>query len=121
MSRLFLASVYSMQSTKHEGRWLAGLDNEMKVNFLAMLAHELTIVGRNSYQPQTEELDNPRQLRRINEVQHRVLACLVQTLDNTCELSFQESIAAFVLKQSDPELRKFMQFAWQHTKKRFEA
>ncbi len=68
-----------LQSVKQEGHWLAELPHEGKLLFLAALAHEITVVARNSYRPQTEELDKPSQLRSINEIQHRILACLVQS------------------------------------------
>lgn len=110
-----------MQDVKQEGRWLAELPYEGKVLFLAALAHELTVVARNTYRPQTEELDKPSQLRSVNEIQHRILACLVQSLRGVCERSFQESIASYVLQQSDPELADVMEFAWRHTKDRLES
>ena len=107
-----------MQSVEQEGRWLASLPNEKKVLFLSALGHQLTIVGRNSYRAQTEELEKPAQLRKVNEVQHRVLACLSQLLVGTCEQSFQESIAQFVLQQTDGELKELMQWSWQLSKER---
>ncbi|XHS77840.1 hypothetical protein ACFJGW_19300 [Burkholderiaceae bacterium UC74_6] len=110
-----------MHSIELEGRWLADPPHESKLRFLAVLAREHTIVGRNSYRPQTEELDKPGQLRNVNEVQHRVVACLAQLLNGSCAQSFQESIAGQVLVQSDPELSPLMQFAWWHTKERVAA
>jgi len=52
------------------------LETRSKTLFLATLMHELTIAGRNSYRVQSEELDKPSQLRKVNEIQHRVAACL---------------------------------------------
>ena len=110
-----------MQSAEQEGRWLASLANERKVRFLASLGHELTVVGRNSYRAQTEDLEKPAQLRKVNELQHRVLACLVQLLAGRCEQSFQESIASLVLQQTDIELKVLMEWAWARTKERVAA
>lgn len=107
-----------MHSAEQEGKWLAGLPGERKPLFLAALGHELTVVARSTYKPQTEELDKPSQLRKINEVQHRVLACLVQLLAGACEVSFQEAIPGFLLEEQDPELVELMQFAWRRTKER---
>jgi len=101
-----------------EGAWFAALADRQKLRFLSVLGHELTVVGRNSYRPQTEELDKPAQLRRVNEVQHRVLACLAQLLAGTCAPSFQRSIAEVVLQQSDAELRQLMAYAWSFAKER---
>ena len=110
-----------MQSVEQEGRWLASLPSEQKVRFLSVLGHELTIVGRNSYKAQTEELEKPAQLRKVNEVQHRVLACLSQLLVGSCEQSFQESIAKLVLQQTDTELEELMKWAWKRSQGRLAA
>ena len=59
------------------------LTREDKAQFLLRLAHELTIVGRYTYIPQTEELAYPQRLRTLNEIQHRLLAhCLALMEDN---------------------------------------
>lgn len=105
-----------MLNVEQEGEWLADLPEQQKFLFLSTLGHELTIVGRNSYKPQTEELEKPAQLRRVNEAQHRVLACLVQSLRGTCERGFQQSIATQVLLQEDQELRNLMSYAWERTR-----
>ena len=66
---------------------------------------ELTIVGRNGYEAGTDELINPRQLRRVNEVQNKVTACLSQLLEGECPDGFVESIAQRVLAEDDDELK----------------
>ncbi|MBK8507234.1 MAG: hypothetical protein IPL51_00870 [Candidatus Competibacteraceae bacterium] len=99
-----------------EGRWLVLLETRSKTLFLATLMHELTIAGRNSYRVQSEELDKPSQLRKVNEIQHRVAACLRQILSGEDNESFQESIAAWVLEQQDSELQGLMSYAWSNAK-----
>lgn len=99
-----------------EGKWLVSLDRSAKLTFLASLGHELTIAGRNSYTVQTEGLDKPSQLRQINEVQHRVLACLREVLKNNSSTSFERSIAVWVLEQTDLELQQLMCGAWNYAK-----
>lgn len=110
-----------MYGVEQEGLWLASLSTEQKVRFLSVLGHELTIVGRNSYKVQTEDLEKPAQLRKVNEVQHRVLACLSQLLAGNCEQSFQESIAKLVLQQTDTELKNLMKCAWKRSQDRLAA
>lgn len=105
-----------MNPIDSEGNWLASLPYETKSSFLARLSHLLTVAGRSSYKPGTEELDNPIMLRRVNEIQHRVTACLSQLLSMNCEISFQKSIAAWVLGQDDDELNRILQFAWKSAK-----
>lgn len=97
---------------------MVSLELHSKTLFLATLMHELTIVGRNSYRVQSEELDKPSQLRKINEVQHRVAACLCQILAGKADEGFQESIASWVLEQQDDELQGLMLYAWNNAKKR---
>ncbi|MCU0974171.1 MAG: hypothetical protein MUF80_09505 [Burkholderiales bacterium] len=99
-----------------EGEWLTSLDASSKCVFLASVGHQLTIAGRNSYAVQAEGLDKPSQLRRINEMQHRVLACLCEVLSGISSASFERSIAVCVLDQTDVELGQLMCRVW-HTAK----
>src|SRR5215475_3733677 len=105
-----------MANTEAEGEWLALLDERSKITFLVTLARELTIAGRASYVPQSEELSHPAWLRQVNEVQHRVLACLSEVLHGMGNLSFQRSIADWVLNQRDDALTKHMSYAWARAK-----
>jgi len=104
--------------TRDEGEWLAGLSEQEKAQFLAALIHELTIVARSTYRPQTEELENPRRMRKVNEIQHRIAACLRQVLSGRGNDEFQVSIAAWVFEESDPELRELLSWAWAQAKRR---
>ena len=53
---------------------------EQRRRLLARFVYELTIVGRDTYVPQSEEIAAPRQLRAVNEIQHRVASALFQSL-----------------------------------------
>jgi len=105
-----------MSAIEAESEWLVALEKESKLDFLAKLAHTITVAGRNSYTPQAYGLAKPSQLRQINEIQHRVIACLVEVLRDQSSVSFQQSIAVWVLKQSDAELSELMSWAWFSTK-----
>jgi hypothetical protein len=107
-----------MTSIESEGQWLVDLPVARKALFLTALMHALTIAGRGSYRPRTEELDKPAQLRAINEIQHRVSACLHQLLVGTGDSGFQQSIAGWVLGQGDDELRPLLVWAWRDAKAR---
>jgi hypothetical protein len=107
-----------MSDVLAEGEWLASLGERPKAAFLVTLARELTIAGRASYVPQTEELLHPTWLRQVNEVQHRVLACLSEVLAGTGSASFQRSIAEWVLNQRDSSLAEHMAHAWARAKER---
>jgi len=101
-----------------QGEWLESLPSKHQVLFLTALSHSLTVAGRDSYVPQTEELEHPTHLRRINEIQHRVAACTYELLVNVSTESFRRSIAQLVLDQSDQRLLENMQWAWRTAKER---
>ena len=105
-----------MTDSVSEGDWLAALDEREKASFLARLAHALTIAGRASYISGSIGLEHPEWLRQVNEVQHRVLACLHQVLRGEGNVEFQRSIAQWVLDEQDAELRSHMAYAWQSAK-----
>jgi hypothetical protein len=107
-----------MSEIEAEGEWLVSLDEKAKTVF-PTLGHTLTIAGRSTYTAQSESLDQPAQLRKINEIQHRVLACLCEILVGESNISFQRSIATWVLRQSDTGLKELMTWAWNSTKEHF--
>jgi hypothetical protein len=100
-----------MPSAQAEGDWLAALEADAQVKFLASLSYELTVAGRGSY-AEDDGLSKPELLRGINEIQHRVSACLSQLLRGDAEISFVKSIAGSVLESSNDELRAHGFTAW---------
>jgi hypothetical protein len=110
-----------MSEAHRQGAWLAQQTDQEKSLFLAALAHELTIVARVTYVPQTEDLQHPRWLRWINEYQHRVAACQYQTLAGRGDPDFQASLAAWAFEDADGELRKLVAFAWDEAKRRVQG
>jgi len=107
-----------MSTTSTETTWISSLTLDRKVCFLARLSFEITIAGRHSYEAGTDELTHPRQLRRINEIQHRVSGCLSQLLTGTCPEGFDLSIPECVLTETDVETKNMMGIAWAEAKKR---
>ncbi|NVD74791.1 hypothetical protein HUX88_30340 [Duganella sp. BJB1802] len=89
--------IYSMYVISEEAAWIGRLPFERQLRFLARLSFELTVAGRNSYEVGTDNLEHPQQLRRVNEIQHRVSACLSQLVNGTCPDGFVESMAERVL------------------------
>lgn len=55
---------------------------EQKMLFLARISHELTIRARAAYEPGTENVTDPKLLRRINESQHGIAGTLAALLQN---------------------------------------
>ena len=107
-----------MATAETEGKWLAALDLGARAQFLASLSHELTIAGRDSYVVQGVGLTKPELLRGINEIQHRVSACLAQLLSGAADASFERSMMNSVLKSSNDELRAHGVTAWKRAKER---
>jgi len=107
-----------MSAIDIETAWIDSLTLDRKIRFFSLLSFKITIAGRNSYEPGTDELAHPRQLRRINEIQHRVTACLSQLLSGTCPEGFDLSIPKWILEESDVELKPMLQRAWAQAKMR---
>ena len=101
-----------MMNPDAEGHWLSSLEGRERAMFLAMLAHELTVSGSETYQVGTEFLDKPGLLRSVNEIQHRVTACLRGELRNAGKMDFVEALGRIVLEQSDPDLADLTASAW---------
>ena len=106
-----------MSAVEAEAQWMASLDPGTRARFLASLSHELTIAGRAaSYEVGTDGLTRPELLRHVNEIQHRVSACLSQLVRGEGSESFERSIAKWVLEAPDSELRGWTSRAWQDAK-----
>ncbi len=60
--------------------YFSALSLDEKAEFLALLAHELTIVARDAYEVGEEGLTHPSRMRAVNEVQHRLTAFLAALL-----------------------------------------
>jgi len=69
-------------NTKEALEIFSDLSSEEKANFLARLAFELTIMARDTYEVGTDDLTNPKLMRSINEIQHRILSQLSAILRN---------------------------------------
>lgn len=63
-------------NTKEALEIFSDLSNEEKADFLARLAYELTVAARDAYEIGTDDLTNPKLMRSINEIQHRILSQL---------------------------------------------
>ena len=73
------------------------MSRDSKIRFLSRLAFELTIVARDSYLPQTEEVSHPAHLRAINELQHQILSYLHALAGDESGLYPDNVLVAFIL------------------------
>src|SRR5262249_2600189 len=105
-------------SLDDEADWLVALDPSTKGKFLAALAYCLTDLGRHSYDPEATGVFHPEWLRQVNEIQNRVLAALRDLLTGASNISFERTIAQWVLAPSHPpDLRWTSVWAWEAAKK----
>jgi len=72
-----------------------------KADFLAALMHELTVVARDSYEVGDDGLTNPRRVRRINEIQHRLSGFLWALLRDNPRRYPDDVIIKIVLEYPD--------------------
>ncbi len=63
--------------------------------------HELTVIARDSYEAGQDGLTDPRRVRRVNEVQHRVSAFLWALLRRDPQRYPDGVLIKIVLEQPD--------------------
>lgn len=59
------------------------LQKEIFVKFLVCFSFNLTITARSTYAIDETAVDRPFALKGLNEISHRVLACIMHSLDDT--------------------------------------
>lgn len=85
-----------------------------KIRFLSRLGWELTIAGRDAYDPQTEELTHPVRLRLINEIQHRILSHLYALASDDPARYPDDVLVAMILEEGrDETLNEQVQYAFE--------
>lgn len=77
-----------------------------QIEVLLRLSHELTIIGRDTYEPSSPDLRNPHRLRYLNEVQHRITSHVLALLASDLSRYPDEVLASIILEQEDPELHR---------------
>ena len=103
-----------------EEMWLLSLPISERMYFLFALSHALTLVGRESYIPQTLGLSEPPLLRLVNEIQHRLAACGCELMKEKASESFQRAIVQMVLTEPPPTYLNSLIYAWNSAKARIE-
>jgi hypothetical protein len=81
------------------------LTPEQQIRFLATFGHNLTIAARSNYTFQSPEVSNPKGLRAINELQHRLFNHL-RALQTPGSFRFPDDLfVASMLDHKDSDLR----------------
>jgi hypothetical protein len=105
-----------MMKTVDPAQLFSSLSTSDKIRFLSRLGWELTIVGRDAYKPQTEELIHPARLRAINEIQHQILSHVYSLASDISERYPDDVLVATILEESrDRELQEQVQYAFDRT------
>jgi hypothetical protein len=60
----------------------ASYSDHEKLELLAHLSYELTLLAREAYVPGTDEISDHGRMREVNELQHQISGFLVKLLSN---------------------------------------
>ena len=89
-----------------------------QAHFLASLGHWITVVGRGAYEFQGPGVVDPRLLRDLNEVHHRIYAQLASIARDGRPQLDPESMASWLLGEEKPHLQERLAWAFDETLKR---
>jgi hypothetical protein len=96
------------------------LPADEQAKFLALFSHNLTVSARISYEVGTENITNPRLIREINEIQHRVSMQIYLLLDNNSEPYPDDVLMQIILEHSEnKELEAEVMWAFEQVADRF--
>jgi hypothetical protein len=84
--------------------------NSKKANFLAVLAHELTVSARGTYEVGTNRVLKPELLREFNEIEHRVTASLRSHLRGTAGIPLDIILKILIEFGENNNIIKDMQY-----------
>ena len=86
-----------------------------QIDFLLKFAHELTIVARDTYEYGEDGVTHPSRLRRINEVQHRVVSFVIALRQNDAQRYPDDVLVRIMLEHpQDLGLQRQLQKAFGH-------
>lgn len=85
----------------HAIETFSGYSSQEKVDFLLHLAHALSILARDTYEVGSDGLTDPPRLRRINELQHRVLSFLIALKKNDAKRYPDDILMRLILEHPD--------------------
>lgn len=75
---------------------LSKMSEGSKLSFLIQYGHELTIMARGAYLFQSDEVANPKLLRGINEIQHRLFQAIRELSEESKDRFSLESISHWI-------------------------
>lgn len=103
-------------NTTQASKIFSAYTRQEQIDFLSLLAFELTIIARDTYEAGQEGLTNPARLRRINEVQHSITGQLLNLLKNDPHRYPDDALMQIILEQpDDAELQGHLELAFNHS------
>ena len=86
-----------------------------KIAFLVQLTHTFTIIARDTYEVGGEGLTQPARLRRLTEMQHRVLGVVIALMKQETKRYPDEVLIRLILEHPDDlDLQQQVQQAFRH-------
>ena len=86
-----------------------------KIDLLVHFAHALTVLARDTYVVEGEGVTQPTRLRRLTEVQHRLLGGLIALMKQEAQRYPDEVLVRLLLEHpEDQDLQRQLQEAFHH-------
>lgn len=96
----------------------SALDRDDQLIFLAKFGHNLTIVARDTFVPQSDGVHSPERLRKLSELQHRIFSHIHDLLSPSEGIRPDDVIVSIMLEQSDERLKAQTSWAFDDALKR---
>jgi len=84
---------------------LASLSTAEQARLLSYYGHQLTVLARSAYEFQGPGVSDPRLLRDLNEIQHRLLGQLASLSGSGAPEFGPEALASWLLGEDRPHLQ----------------
>ena len=85
--------------------YLNSLPPMQQASFLAQLGHQLTVVAREAYEFQGPGVNDPRWLRDLNEISHRIFPQIAALISGTPAPFSNDSLVGWLTAEGKPKLR----------------
>jgi hypothetical protein len=102
-------------------RRLSALSAQEQLRLLASFGHNLTVAARDTYEFQATGILEPKRLRQINEIQHRVLAHILALSKSNEQRYPDDVLISIMLEHDDSHLRAQAVWAYEDALKRIGA
>ena len=86
-------------------QFLAALSPTEQARFLSRLGHELTVLARSAYEFQGPGVTDPRLLRDLNEISHRIFSQVASLIADRAPEFEPDMLASWLLGEDKPHLQ----------------